>query len=308
MAGLLADIFSYGDGLKRRLGGLLSDPMGTIDLGARRFNEDQDKLQQQAQDAGFLPGSRSVLQRPQDREQARRQFAEKALEAYGGLLGATGKFVYPQEKALKTAQANAAKPVSKGGLGLRPDNTPVERAKAMGFDTEAFHGSGQELKIIDNEKLRRNAYGKGLHSASDPELANVFAGHSGGGQNIAPLRLRVGNQASKQDYKDAMNQVWEDQGHNATEIRKRLMDKGFDTVTYNHGDFYYPNGGKLTPSLPNQDLSYASLVPSNVRSRFAAFDPARINDPDVLGSANIGLLGMIGAGTAGGLYLNEKKK
>ena len=190
-----------------------------------------------------------------------------------------------------TAQRNAALPVEQGGLGLPEGNTAMERAGAMGFDTPAYHGSGEELRVINNEKLKRNAYGKGLHSASDPELANIFANHSSEGQNVSPLLLRLGNQASKEDYKNAMNQVWDEGGHDATKIRQILIDKGFDTVTYNHGDFHYPQGAGLVKSLPNQDLSYATLNPSQVRSRFAAFDPMRRHEADIL--AGVGVGGML---------------
>jgi hypothetical protein len=186
-------------------------------------------------------------------------------------------FAAPQDAALRLAQERAALPVEQGGLGLPPNNTSEQRAAAMGFDTPSYHGSGEELRVIDNEKVKRNAYGKGLHSASDPQLANIFATHSVEGQNLTPLKLRLGNQATKQDYKDAMHQVWEEGQHDANKIRQILIDKGFDTVTYNHGDFYYPQGDKLVASVKNQDLSYASLIPENVRSRFAAFDPFRRN-------------------------------
>jgi hypothetical protein len=186
-------------------------------------------------------------------------------------------FTAPQDEALRLAQERAALPVEQGGLGLPPNNTSEQRAAAMGFDTPSYHGSGEELRVIDNEKVKRNAYGKGLHSASDPQLANIFATHSVEGQNLTPLKLRLGNQATKQDYKDAMHQVWEEGQHDANKIRQILIDKGFDTVTYNHGDFYYPQGDKLVASVKNQDLSYASLIPENVRSRFAAFDPFRRN-------------------------------
>ena len=214
----------------------------------------------------------------------------------GGMLDNVGGAMMQRPKTEfeilhDTAQRNAALPVEQGGLGLPSGNTAMDRAGAMGFDTPAYHGSGEELRVINNEKLKRNAYGKGLHSASDPELANIFANHSSQGQNVSPLLLRVGNQASKEDYKNAMNQVWDQGGHDATKIRQLLIDKGFDTVTYNHGDFHYPQGAGLVKSLPNQDLSYATLNPSQVRSRFAAFDPMRRHEADIL--AGVGVGGML---------------
>jgi hypothetical protein len=87
MPNALAALYSYGDGLKRKMNRLISDPAGTVDLGATRFAEDQNALQQLAANAGYLPGNNSVLQAPEQRDQARSQFADKALELYGGMLG-----------------------------------------------------------------------------------------------------------------------------------------------------------------------------------------------------------------------------
>jgi hypothetical protein len=49
------------------------------------------------------------------------------------------------EEAFKTAQKNAALPVEKGGLGLPKNNTALDRAKAMGFDTNVYHGTKQDI-------------------------------------------------------------------------------------------------------------------------------------------------------------------
>lgn len=49
------------------------------------------------------------------------------------------------ELAHEVAQRNAALPVEQGGLGLPPNNTAMDRAKAMGFDTPAYHGRNGEL-------------------------------------------------------------------------------------------------------------------------------------------------------------------
>ena len=63
-------------------------------------------------------------------------------------------FTYPQGKALETAQRNAAKPVSEGGLGLPANNTPMDRAKAMGFDRyDRFPGRNKELPRNQDERL-----------------------------------------------------------------------------------------------------------------------------------------------------------
>jgi hypothetical protein len=58
------------------------------------------------------------------------------------------------EQAHLTAQRNAALPVNQGGLGLAPDNTAMDRARAMGFDVEAYHTSrhGIDVDSLDSGK------------------------------------------------------------------------------------------------------------------------------------------------------------
>jgi hypothetical protein len=89
MPNALAALYSYGDGLKRKMNRLISDPAGTIDLGARRFNEDQNALQNLFANAFPMGGDKTVLNSPQQVAQFQGEATDKALETYGGLMGAT---------------------------------------------------------------------------------------------------------------------------------------------------------------------------------------------------------------------------
>jgi hypothetical protein len=89
MPNALAALYSYGDGLKRKMNRLISDPAGTIDLGARRFNEDQNALQNLFANAYPMGGDKTVLNSPQQVAQFQGEATDKAMETYGGLMGAT---------------------------------------------------------------------------------------------------------------------------------------------------------------------------------------------------------------------------
>lgn len=80
MAGLLADIFSYGDGLKRKVKGLLADPIETAKLGLVRFGEDQNDMINLARNAYPMAGERTVLNNPQQLSAMRKQLAGKATD------------------------------------------------------------------------------------------------------------------------------------------------------------------------------------------------------------------------------------
>jgi len=114
----------------------------------------------------------------------------KGVDALVDALRA-GKKAAPQDEALMLAQQRAALPPSQGGLGLPPNNTAAERAKAMGFDTPVYHGTNKDI-----EKLWVAGRGKtadsGAFVTDNPILAETYFSDAGGG-NILPMLLRKDN-------------------------------------------------------------------------------------------------------------------
>lgn len=87
--------------------------------------------------------------------------------------------VYPQEEAIRLAQQRAALPVEQGGLGLPANNTAMDRAKAMGFDINAFHGSKDpSILAFDPSmagKSTSNAFEQNIWATSSPEVARGYS-------------------------------------------------------------------------------------------------------------------------------------
>lgn len=193
----------------------------------------------------------------------------------------------PRDEALRIAQANAAKPTSEGGLGLRPDNTPMERAQAMGFETPTYRGT-----TADEAQSR-----SGIYSTGNIDYANKFAKHEGA--NVMPLMI-----SRRKDYLPANQSEIEQIGY-FPEMKQEMLNRGIDTVSW-----VSPNRIDRGASGWGDDASqFYSLNPANVRSRFAAFDPAKRYESDLLGAANPVLLGTIAAGTGAGLYgYNQRQK
>jgi hypothetical protein len=180
----------------------------------------------------------------------------------GGILGALSKkFSYPQDQALATAQKNAAKPISEGGLGLRPDNTPMERAQAMGFDENLYHGTPKQIQF---ERLNPSDAGS-IYATKKQDYANDFSkrkmvidpmtADDYVGQ-VFPLKGNLGNST-----KLSVNQM-EDAGYSPNFV-SQMKKSGFDSGISKDGQVIFTN-------------------PSILRSRFAAFDPARRNEADLL--------------------------
>jgi hypothetical protein len=197
--------------------------------------------------------------------------APATLGKQRGVVG----FKYPQEEALATAQRNAAKPVSEGGLGLRPDNTPMERANAMGME-DFFHGTNKEFDAFDPSKTK---FVKGVFATKNPVGASRYVEKTPGlptkeeGGFVMPLMADIRSQVSPEIFN--MNNI------------KNGLAEGKAVVS---GDVVVMPDAK------------------KIRSRFAAFDPMRRNESDLLGRADPALLGLLGIGTGAGVAAYNKGK
>ena len=217
---------------------------------------------------------------------------------------------YPRQEALDTAQRNAALPVEQGGLGLPKDNTPEMRAEAMGYKTPAYHGTtvweaedGRKLGDIEafNRLASIEIVGRkpsidqmGIWASDRPDAsgAGMYSGSQGA---IYPLMLRMENPKAtsfEQMARTASN-LSEGKALGATEVprvsdvepyRQRLKEQGYDSLMLRAKE------GSPYTEFADQ-TGYVLLEPSQVRSRFAAFDPKRRNEADILaGVLPLGLL------------------
>jgi hypothetical protein len=191
-----------------------------------------------------------------------------------------------------TAQRNAALPIAEGGLGLPVNNTAMDRANAMGYTTPAYHGT-KDSKL---QKLNDLFY-----SAENPTLANEYAkGKSdkfAKGSNTIPLLVNLGKNK---------------QLNTAGEYEYQFM-KSQDNVDMGEDPYYWYNEGydSATHSLPEypKDSTYLNFNPQDVRSRFAAFDPMRRNEADILaGVAPLAVGSLLGLNTYNNMQEKPKKE
>jgi hypothetical protein len=87
------------------------------------------------------------------------------------------------EQAHLTAQRNAALPINQGGLGLAPDNTAMDRARAMGFDVDnpVYHGTNWDFVEFNRVGEKANALGLGHYTTPNPTKADMY------GDRVMPL-------------------------------------------------------------------------------------------------------------------------
>jgi hypothetical protein len=213
----------------------------------------------------------------------------KNAKKFGYLADSPKTPIAPRQEALDKAQRNAALPVEEGGLGLPKDNTPEMRAEAMGFKTEVLHGTAKDFPSFDLSKAGTNTRQAGdelgIFSTSKPFLANDYAliASRGGWANrtepenavVYPLLGSFKNpkkyQTATEFYRDADAMAAEQK---LGKWREQLQSEGYDSV------FVRPDLEEVVAFNPNQ-----------LRSRFAAFDPMRKNEADILaGVLPLGLL------------------
>lgn len=193
--------------------------------------------------------------------------------AGGGLIKKAISAMSNREADLLRASKNAEKM-----LGLPPGNTPADRAKAMGFgNTTHYHGTGADISEFRKGRLGGQPE-LGISLTDDPNVASEFAESMGGqGQNVLPLLYR----AKKRGHLELPGDI------GTLEVEQTLLDalgNGFDAVKMTN---YTTPGGKS-----GKNIVFVK-DPAQIRSKFAAFDPAKIESKDIL--AGIGGIGALGA-------------
>jgi hypothetical protein len=219
-------------------------------------------------------------------EQMARELAEH--HAKGGEA-----YKYPQDDALEQARLNAIRL-----LGLHEHNTPHERARAMGFNTapskETYHGARGELQ----GEIDPSRSDLGFHTGTIEQATNRLKSRAMQGQdypegaNTLPLLMSkyanmlklkdegsfhadaIASQLAKKKMisREKALQIMQDIGDDHK--KQNFYDEQMRRVLEQHG--YH--GGQYSNEQEGQGKSMVFTDPSQLRSRFAAFDPARAHE------------------------------
>jgi len=177
-----------------------------------------------------------------------------------------------QQVAHMIAQRHAAMPTQHGGLGLPAANTPMDRAAAMGYDLPAYRGTrSNEAALYANTqqipgKVRS---GTGVFMSEDPATASTYAGNMGG--NVMPLMVR----SKGMPQVNAGGAPWSDiAGRDTNQIAREALAAGQPGVRFQN---VADPGAHLrgVPNIPETANNLTAFNPTDVRSRFAAFDPLK---------------------------------
>jgi hypothetical protein len=222
------------------------------------------------------------------------------------------------ELAHEVAQRNAALPVEQGGLGLPPNNTAMDRAKAMGFDTPAYHGTNNDIAEFDTGRSGAKTGNPnarlGIFTTPNTQEASRYAeawGKEGG--NVMPLMIRSGStyqmpytelddlamapyramMADPNYNPDSVVKFGDMAGQKAAAERLRGYDQaGIDAVAL-YREKLLADGYDTAVVLKGKPMEeIITFDPANIRSRFAAFDPAKRNSPNIMAGAAGATIGL----------------
>jgi hypothetical protein len=204
------------------------------------------------------------------------------------------------------AQERAALPISEGGLGLPINNTAMDRAKAMGFDINAYHGTNKDIYAFDPTKGEYNRTGTGTWFSKNPLIANTYGGRNEG--SVYPVMIR----SEKLAKTDFQGNPWvappedltithasgeefypprmiNNKNISVNDIARMANKEGNAGIQINRIQDYGPYQEGSNAILPDMSNNVTMFDPTQIRSRFAAFDPFRRNEADILAGVGVGL-------------------
>jgi hypothetical protein len=236
--------------------------------------------------------------------------ATKGLKAAGKVGSKVAKTEF--ELAHEIAQRNASLPIEQGGLGLPVGNTAMDRAKAMGYDIDAYHGTtNPNIEAFDPLMSKGARQRTGIWSSENPELANTYAGNMGG--TVYPLMVKSKGMAEVDAAGSNWSRIPADtmiKHFDGTETQARDIISNLYSETTNTNDIARFARQQLNTGVKFKDISdigamsrwagdvpetatnLTTFKPENVRSRFAAFDPMKKNSANILAGTAAGGVGL----------------
>jgi hypothetical protein len=232
------------------------------------------------------------------------------------------------------ARLVASLPETEGGLNLPLSNTAMDRAKAMG-GIDVYHGTASDIRNIDPKMFGASTGAesakKAFWTVSDPNTARGYAEYAArdvpvkrlidlaheaekkgdwdlyddyirqaeeheaamerepfAGQNIMPL-MQLGSKKLAKDFGGA--EFTDVQSDINKYLSKAKASGASEAVLQNLADDVYFSGRPAT--------HYATFKPETLRSRFAAFNPWRKGEADLLASHPLASAGAALSATGG---------
>lgn len=191
------------------------------------------------------------------------------------------------------AQKNAAMPVEKGGLGLHPENTAMDRAKAMGFNTEKtwYHSTlhGDISNFSHAGSFMGHSGMTGIHLTDNPKMASRYLDRYGSydymqrpfHKAVVPVLI---NSGKTKEYDSPVKSGVPLGAPIPKGFVPDYINKGYDSAALK--DHISSRGGvRHVDENHKYKISGTEIImskPHHIRSIHAAFDPMRKHETDIL--------------------------
>jgi hypothetical protein len=241
-------------------------------IGFSSMHPDYDKIMGRGEQ-GMVTGGVSMIGPAAKALKALTKAGVKTVKPAASAAAGAAQDLSSGTERMAIAQRNAALPVKQGGLGLPTNNTAMDRALAMGFDTEVFHGTSKDFLTFNPDKA--------VFAAELPEIANLYARYTkGDGQRIMPLRIR-GQQLTISDMNNGGKT-----GQFGYNLAKKLNLPEKEIQKLLIPQVRYPNG-ELIPDVKNLSTTFSDLGEREIINRLPKYgiDRLKVTDmPDMGGT------------------------
>lgn len=278
MANRLIELFGEG-------GRHLKEVYNTLDKGSTGKNLRHDKA---AILSSFTNSFPALAKNPKDANL-------NDLLAFGGIGTLSTKIPKLAKENIERhaiAQRNAALPVEQGGLGLHPENTAMDRAKALGY-THMLTVRNPDRLFNQGEILQQDLKGMSAKSKKDikpildylseNDIPHIFnrAGKTKSGYLIVEGNPMLNSRSSYPPYL-------------SEDIEMRFSDHPTNMPESRYKTNFQPeiNDDYLSDIFPGGHESESALEKlkntKGIRSRKAAFDPMQKNSSNILAGTALG--------------------
>lgn len=177
----------------------------------------------------------------------------------------------------------------------------MARAEEMGFDKDVYHGTSVPEEITELRPSRMGEFGPGVYTT---DTASEAAGYTGAYANIGqvlegsparimPLKIRLRNPLRITDPDEFWKRFGKE-GATDRAAQEAAIEAGYDGIIITRPQVK-PGVWPPTPIQPEKIIEHQVVFdPKNIRSRFAAFDPAQAESANLVA----GGAGLLGAGLA----------
>ena len=181
----------------------------------------------------------------------------------------------------------------------------MARAAEMGFDKDVYHGTSVPEEITEFRPSRTGEFGPGIYTTNAADEAAGYTGSyatigaplSTNAPRIMPLKIKLENPLRITDPDEFWKRFGK-KGATDLDAQEAAIEAGYDGIIMTRPQM---KPGVWPPTPMGKTIEHQVVFdPRNIRSRWAAFDPAQAGSADLLA----GIAPLLGLGAAGAARRN----